>query len=369
MTAAEKIRRNQAKAKPGSNGDGGAAPTDDEKKSDETPSPFPKPIPAPDLKGIAGEEAVWVTPGLLGADIITMFSALWKAGKTTWLSHLVRAVETGEDFCGLKCPLPCRIHYVTEESESLWASRRDAIGFGPRIEFSIRPFRHKPGFGDWMKFLEYLEGYVNKSRADLIVFDPLTNLWPVRDENDAAEVQGALMPLRALSTGRSLLLVHHNGKADGTQATASRGSGALPAFCDILLELRRTSPTDVDDRRRTIVGFSRYEATPKEIVVELAEDGSGYTAHGDRKTAERAKLYERLLAILPDNEPGLTVEETAKEFGSDKPQKIDLLAALRHGFEGGSFRRSGEGKRGKPYRFWLASDTEKHGPFKGKAWG
>jgi hypothetical protein len=87
----------------------------------------------------------------------------------------------------------------------------------------------------------------------MVVFDTLSNLWPVKNENDASEVQAALMPLRALTTsGRSLFAVHHLTKAGGAEATASRGSGALAAFVDVILELRRLDPNDPTNRQRVV---------------------------------------------------------------------------------------------------------------------
>jgi hypothetical protein len=56
------------------------------------------------------------------------------------------------------------------------------------------------------------------------------------------------------------------------------GSGA---YADILLEMRWFArPTD-PDRRRVIEAFSRYDATPKRLVIERTLDGADYISHGD----------------------------------------------------------------------------------------
>ena len=48
-------------------------------------------------------ERLWVVEGLFARKRITLFSALWKSGKTTLLAYLLRALEKGGAFCGLAC--------------------------------------------------------------------------------------------------------------------------------------------------------------------------------------------------------------------------------------------------------------------------
>lgn len=126
---------------------------------------------------------------------------------------------------------------------------------------------------DWLGFLAHLAA----DPADLVVFDTLANLWPVRDENSAAEVGACLAPLHKLTAGRAVLLVHHLRKSDGAEGTGSRGSGAIAGFVDVMAELRRQKPTvDPGQRRRVLTGYGRYDGIPDEWVVELAEkDGRG----------------------------------------------------------------------------------------------
>src|SRR5262245_38608356 len=156
---------------------------------------FAAPIPSSQLK--AGEGARWLWQGMLGRGAVTMLSALWKSGKTTLLVHLLRALEAGGEFCGLDVQAG-RILYVTEESESLWAERRDRMGLRDHIEFLVRPFGAKSAWADWREFIGYLTRLCQERGFDLIVLDTISKLWPVRDENDASQVEGALMPLHQL---------------------------------------------------------------------------------------------------------------------------------------------------------------------------
>jgi hypothetical protein len=157
---------------------------------------------------------------------------------------------------------------------------------------------------------------------DLIVFDTLAKLWPVREENDAGEVDAALMPLWELTkAGAGVLLIHHLRKSGGTEYTGSRGSGALSAFPDILIELTRFDATDNKCRKRKLVAKGRYDETPDELVIELGTDGyrlvddPGSAAVSESggvvlKVPALSKEEQALVAVLTASpEPWMTVEE------------------------------------------------------------
>src|SRR5262245_34528130 len=227
--------------------------------------PFGPPVLLSALQRI-DPAALWLWHGYLACGGVTLLSALWKAGKTTLLAHLLKALEEGGQFCGLECK-KARVLYCTEEHESLWAERRDDLRIGDHVEMLVQPFRGKPSEKDWLAFLEYVVAQCGRCAYDLLIFDTISNLWPVRDENDAAKVQEALMPLRQVSDAASLLLVHHLRKSDGQEATASRGSGALPSFADTLIELRRFQAGDRKDRRRVLTGTGPGPS-PVDLAVE-----------------------------------------------------------------------------------------------------
>ncbi|HEY1379823.1 MAG TPA: AAA family ATPase [Gemmataceae bacterium] len=313
------------------------------------PPKFPAPIPSSQLRA-RDDDTLWRHDGYLATDGITMLSALWKAGKSTYLGYRARAFEADGTFCGRPVKASKVLH-VSEESESVLAMRRDKIGIGDHVHNIIRPFVVKPRFGEWIEFINYLRGVLVDFPADVVVFDTISNLWPVRNENDAAEVQAALMPLRAISEGRSLEMVHHAGKADAGQATASRGSGALAAFVDIIVELRRFNADDKDDRRRVLTGYGRYDATPAELVIELTV--GGYVAQGDKAEAVAKDVAEVLRGILPTIPPGMTHKEIEENWPAEAgARKQVLLATLRFGAEKGWWGREGTGKKGDPYRYW-----------------
>jgi hypothetical protein len=268
-------------------------------------------------------------------------------------------------FCGRAVAVG-RTLYVTEESKKRWVQRRDQLGLTNATHFQVRPFRGKPHRGEWLLFIDHLDRLLEHGGYDLVVLDTLSNLWPVRDENDAAQVQEALMPLHRLcERGAALLLVHHLRKSDGTEATGSRGSGALPAFVDTIVELRRFAPDQAGDRRRVLTAVGRWDETPAELVIEL-DEGGGYVPRGERQEAQAADLRGEIESVLPAGPAGATRDEIAESL-PEGVRKQRLLAVLQEGAGKGWWNRSGAGKAGSPFRFWANGPQASTRPVPGAA--
>jgi hypothetical protein len=318
---------------------------------------FPAPIPSSALK-IEEAESPWFWEGFLAPGAITLLYALWKVGKSTLIGHLLRAMDQESEFCGL-ATTPCRVIYVTEESEAIWAERCRKLGIGDWCRWQIRPFVYRPNFADWHTLLNHLSQILREKPADLVIFDPLTGLWPVRDENNASDVQEALQPLRHLGPpGLAILLVHHLRKGDGAEATGARGSGATCSFADILVELRRYAPGDRGDRRRVLSGYGRWSSIPAELVIELNDNETEFRACGTRREVCERDLTPVIQAILPSEPPGLTIVEIRKSWDGLAPRNQTLRAILAQGAGSGAWRREGPGRRGAPFTFWRPPTAE-----------
>jgi hypothetical protein len=313
---------------------------------------FKEPVCITDLKAVDLDRE-WLWRGVLALRAVTLFSALFKAGKTTLLAHLMAATGTGKDLCGLAVK-PCKVLLISEEPQGLWAERRDVLGIGPHLDVIERPFLTKPDPATWLAWVEFVAGLCRSKGYNLVVLDTISNLWPVLHENDAAEVQAALMPLRQVTDlGVSLLLVHHFRKSGGEEATGSRGSGALAGFVDIILELRRYDARDKKDRRRVLTGFGRYRDVVDELVVELADDGKGYTAQGDRQQAHRHDRKDAIAELLPEEPPGWTVQEVLAAWTeTPKPGRRTLELDLKDGADRGEWAFTGKGGRHDPWRYY-----------------
>ncbi len=316
----------------------------------------PKPVTALSSEGV---QATWVWDGYLAKGAVTLLVGLWKAGKTTLLSWLAKALSSDAgEFAG-RAAKAKRILFVTEESEALWCRRRDELGLGERVEIISRPFLGRHTMETWIEFLMHVATLVLARGFDLVVFDTLPNLSPVEDENDNARTITALAPMHAIGeAGAAILLSGHPRKGDGTEGQAMRGAGATPAFVDIIVELRRYDAERRADSRRTLAAYSRYDETPDELVLDYDPD-AGYRSVGtkaDTSASDRLKVVRR---ILSGSSTGMTPEAIRGEWPDGsvaKPGlrtiKLDLERAL--GEMPPWLARTGAGVRGNAHHYQLS---------------
>ncbi len=318
------------------------------------------------------ENDKWLWHGFLSRGGVTMLSALWKSGKSTLLAHLVRAFDgRDEEFLGLPI-VPSRVLYISEEHEEMWAERRDNLGIGDHVGMICRPFKGRPSPAQWSEFIGKVVTAIADHQFDLVVMDTISKLWPVREENDANQVEDALMPLWNITNGgAALLLVHHNRKSDGKDFTGARGSGSLSAFCETLIEFRRNGDSRKDYKRLLNSG-GRYQETPPQWLVELTP--SGYITHGDPDeltpdqkaiigvgNQDQASEWKKIvLAFLPFTEDeARTLDDIQTHVGHDAGRGVrreDIMKWLSARVGDGEMERVGTGVKGNPYR-WHKVDS------------
>jgi hypothetical protein len=315
-------------------------------------SHWPAPVLASDLDN-ESNKIEWLWNGYIAKRHTTLFSALMKSGKTTLVGHLLKALQTGGTFCG-RLVTQCKTLIVSEESKGIWQRRRDLLGLDNSLALLCRPMMVKPTPMDWVDFVLHVQDCASSHKADLVVIDTISTFAPWRNENDTAQQMEAVIPLNYLTqAGFGVSIFHHFGKTDDSEGKASRGSTALASAVDIILEMRRYKPGDLTDRRRTLSGMGRFDEIPSEVILELAADGSGYTAQGDKKTVEADELRELIRGVLPIESPGMTASEVHERLPEgSRSSRGDVSKALNA--ETGSFwQREGTGKKNSPYRFWV----------------
>src|SRR4029077_9861203 len=101
-----------------------------------------------------------------------LLTALWKSGKTTLLSHLIKALGTTDSFCGQKIH-PATTLYVSEENATLWCQRRDRLQLCDYVFFHIRPFMVRPSREQWLNYLIFLDDWIERRKVDLVILDTL----------------------------------------------------------------------------------------------------------------------------------------------------------------------------------------------------
>ncbi len=306
---------------------------------------FADPVPITKLAG--NPDADWIIGGFLARGAATLLTGLWKSGKTTLLTEWLRG------FCGQSLPgfrvTPARALVITEESASLWVHRRRERELTDQIHVLVRPFRGRPDPATWAAFMRHIAAAVEREKYDVLILDTWAGLAPMESENDAAQVLSALAPLIQMNEQIATLLVHHPAKGDADEGRSPRGSGALAGAVDILTELRRFRPSDVNDTCRTLTSYSRFGDTPAKIVVEWERDGYHFREGLQVRDVVRGERQDHITEIIRDGpDEGLgRVEIKDLWSDGDAPGDRTLKDDLADGVKTGRWSRCGAAKATK----------------------
>jgi hypothetical protein len=305
----------------------------------------------------------WLWQGYLAAGKTTVLTSQWKAGKTTLVSLLLSRLRRGGMLADLPVT-PGAAVIVTEESTSDWDARCRHLGIDDGHRFLCRPFKRRPSLTEWLALIDAIATLNQREGVSLAVIDTLAHFLPGNIENTASRLLECLVPLHELAQrGMCVLLNHHPRKGRTLAGQASRGSGALPSFADIVIEMSWFSRPEDADRRRRLRAYSRLAETPRHLVIELSADGRDYA----RAMVTEADLecWPELEQLLARGLRKMTRQEIRDVWpaGRRKPDPATLWRWLEQGVAQGLLHREGSGKSNEPYRYWLADhDDLVHGP-------
>jgi hypothetical protein len=310
------------------------------------------------LRAAAGPPVNWLWQGYLAPGNVTLLTGQWKSGKTTLLSVLLARLGGGGQLAGLPVR-PAKAAVVSEEAPSRWLRRAEKLGIGNHVCWFCRPFRGKPTGGEWLALLDRLLELRRRAGIELVAVDPLALFLPGRDESHAGLMLEALAPLQRLTAeGLSVLLLHHPRKGSCLAGQAARGSGALSGFVDIALEMRQVGRVAAGGRRRRLLSFSRWEETPRQLVLELNAEGTDYLCHDARSEDDFLENWEQLRAALADAPRKLTRRQVAKRWPGGPPSGATLWRWLEQAVSQGLVCRDGSGRKREPFRYWLREREE-----------
>jgi hypothetical protein len=298
--------------------------------------------------------ADWVWQGFLARGEVTLLTSQWKTGKTTLLSVLLDRIKRGGAL--LERPVQAaRAAVLSEEAESHWSRRCRQFGAWSHVCFLCRPTRHNPTLPQWLALIDRLCRLREEQRVDVVVIDPLSTLLPRGAENQAEKILDALRPLERLTqAGAAVLLLHHPRKGQSLAGQTARGSGALSAYADVMIEMHPHSTSSLEDRRRRLLAWSRHDDTPRELLIELNADGRDYCLAVDVPDDGFEQAREAIETVLADADSKLTRQQISGNWPQrTRPSGATLNRWLARAVEARFVLSEGEGVRGDPVRYWL----------------
>jgi hypothetical protein len=232
---------------------------------------LPEPVKIDQLVAPVLEQRLWILQDLLPRKAKGLLAGREKGGKTTLLAHGLAGMSRGDkEFLGFALEaVPTLI--VTQEPQEVWMVRQglynfnpDLVHFQPGNHGLARPYLAKPSLHQWEDLNLRLAQRVQKYGYGLVIIDHLATFWSVKNERDEGEVEAAWAPVNLIThAGATALALHHANKFGGI-----RGSTAVAAYPDHVLEFRRVDGSKLDTKRALSV-HSRYLPATFDLTLNL----------------------------------------------------------------------------------------------------
>lgn len=276
--------------------------------------------------------------GILREGEVSMLAGRALAGKSTAACALTRALTLGIPFVR-RATIKCRGGYMALERNGVTVARLFARWKLPEVYFC-----DSLAGTDIEVLAAALEEQIREHQLEVVFVDHLQNFARVKDSDRYALVTSAMEPLNQVAkrTRSHIMVLHHQGKTEREGVIDVMGSEAYRAAADALLEAR------VRDGHHFIRGEIRgaEDLAKMRITVDLA------TGEVDAINASEATREDTATKIA-EYLAGLSKPVTGNEIQEALSLRRELCwAALQRGVERGLFKRSGEGKRGNPFRYF-----------------
>ena len=300
----------------------------------------------------------WMVKGLAGQGLITEVDGKIKAaGKTTWLSHMVRAMREGKPFMDL-ATTKTKVVWLTEQTAQTFRTVLEKSGLTDWNDLHILRW-HDVAHRRWEDLAREAVEYALAIGAGVMVVDTLGQFAGLKGdgENSAGEALEAMKPLQeAAGRGLSVILTRHERKSGGEVGESGRSSSAFGGAADIILSLRRPEGK-VRPNVRVIESLSRFDETPNKTFIELTDEG--YLFLGDSMISAEEIAMRAIVDLVPTTETeAMQTVEIVVKLAEKKIGRTVATDALKKLAGSGTILSVGAGKKGSPYRYWKPPPTD-----------
>jgi AAA domain len=299
-------------------------------------------------------ETPFIVDGLIYQGSSTALIAKPKVGKTTLTMDLCDASIRNKKFLGRNV-LVGNIIYVTEQPiNSFRAELRNSELLIPQEQPNELYY---VTIGDWFKLgwttiIDRVGEQASTIAAKLVIFDTLSRIARVADENSASEMQEAVDKLSPLhSSGISTLLVQHERKSGGDISDAGRGTNALTGAVDVLLRLGKTGGKGRSNFR-TLEYLGRFPGPAEPLVIYRAtQDEKSRYELADLKTAKQQMIKLVIQDALAKEASPLTEKEIVDILKENdvKASRTTVRRTIDDLLKDGLIEQSGDGSRATPF--------------------
>ncbi len=293
------------------------------------------------------EPLTWIWQNFIAKESATLISARGKGGKTTLLAHLLRAMASNAPTFLNKPIVPTKMLIISEEGGNRWWRRNNLLksSFGKFVKVNQKRPQTKPSKQEWPDYCEGLAQYCKENGYGVIVFDTMSKLFPINDENNNAELDSVLTPIYAFPNNKIAVVVIHHSNKYGQGYSSTRGGTAINAFFDILVRIDIHGNEETSNIRKVFVE-GRDEVERESFLAELKDkntDKERYEYAGGVQQSDLDKAKEAIMGLLEldreDQGEGLTVDQLKKRtsgmtlamayLGTRELEKTGMIASIR----------------------------------------
>lgn len=307
-------------------------------------------------------------PGLVALDHLLLLAGTSKTGKSWLLYAFLGALSRGEPWLGLPARAPITAVIVSEEPPPRVQAK--LVRFGVRGAVVIAR-DGPPSNAKWTDIVARAGQEAQRTGAQIVLFDTLSGLAGIEDENAASEGNAVMRPLLRLAPEAhvAVIVTHHSpnalrrGNQNGRITRAIdfvRGTGSLTANPDAIAGL--DNDKDPDGPRRILVAEGRFDTPPVRLLIEYVGPSTdapatfkavgrpGEVEKDQREQEAINKIVRHQQAVLNrlvrEAPGGLTAKELQEALGAGNwvrqalPALVDskrVRAEVEPG-RGGSFR-------------------------------
>jgi hypothetical protein len=284
----------------------------------------------------------WLWENALPINATSLLVGKPRDGKTTFALNLGLAMSRGTKFLNretVKSP----VFYVSiDNSSDEIREMTERLGFQEEEQVYIHagqiPENSTPWVIDWIK----------KYSIKLTIIDTYQRFFHVEEVNSTSQVVRAMEPLdfEAKKLGCHVMYLHHAKKNGDNFLDAGIGSNSIKGMCPCYFHIARMG----ESQQRILSTDFRSGKNFERVLIKL-DPRTGWTFIGG--TFEDAIVEDTMPQVIQF----LEIEEEATEptIRKNIPARgIFVSKALRKLYERGTIARSGQGKKGDAYRYYLA---------------
>lgn len=306
---------------------------------------WPEFLTAKDILQLPPDPTRWIWDRTLPAGGCSILVSKPKVGKSTMAINLCLAISRGNPFLG-RDTQRVPIAYLSLDA-TLPETAEIFARFG--LQDSDPVFIHAGAAP--RDSIKWLVQRVKQYGVRFIVIDTLQRLFRFQDLNAYSEVTNRMESLLESARRQKchVLFLHHAKKGDGDDLDASIGSTAIRGLAYSYLFLKRLPNSD----RRILRSDQRGGQNFEELAISFSDQGWLEIA-GTMEQAEIDEAKPKVIEFV-ESEDG---DVSEKDIRNALPiRTIVVSKAIRELTKSGQLERTGEGRKGKPFRYSLGSST------------